>query len=655
MTAHTKIFKCTPFWVVLLFIGLFAASTTPTPLQAASGAWKSTTPGSWNTAAKWTLSSVPNGIDQEAGFIGFPNTMPFPIITGAATIGSLHVHIPHTPTAIALSIFATLTFSSSSTATITAGSNLTMAGQVTLQSNLNIDPQSREPNSPFPFKTLITFSGFSGGIVESPPGSGKSVTINGEGLSTSQVVYNAANTYTGMTTVNGNLSCTAADTIPANALINPLGTLDCSTSNGVFHIPSSPIVDVKGTLANGIGITQTLGQLHVIDKGSVNAGNFTLTDLTFPLTMGGGTIAVDLLTFQNGGTITYDPTLSDTLSTIQPTASTIAINLSGNTVDLKVPPRLTTFSGDVGLKFINADFSMGGGALTKSGSGTVAFETNAAATIIPDFTVNAGTVLITNSSLIQIANMGGFTINAGGALNGTGALQAVLMGPVNVVNNGVVEPGQPLFGDIGTLVITGTYNQSSTGSLFIKGANMASHDQLIVSAGGTVMLGGALVFNAQPGSTFNPGDQIVVLDNTGGNITGAFSSFRWTAPSNVKASMVQTGTQVIIQFTANQICPICPICPPVVVPPSPPTNLKGVRIKDQFALQTDLINRLTWTPSPSAGVVGYQITRNGQLIATVPSSTYEDHDRKKKEVDVYTVKAVSINGLVSSSVTVTVL
>jgi len=557
MTTQPKIFRGVPLSVAFMTLGLFALSTMPTPLQAlSSGAWTNASAGSWSTPTNWMGNALVSGISQAAGFIGQPSAGGTISSTIPIAIGSIDVDIPNQTLTIDFGT-NTLSFNSASGAYISAGSDLHVNTHVILQSSINIDPQSN---------TTITFGVSSipphaGGIGEMAPP--QSVTITGvPGDSTSRVVYAAQNTYTGQTTVNGRLNSTAADTIRGNLLVNPLGVFDCSAISGVFHTPSNTIADVKGNLINGMGLTQTLGQLHVIDNGSVSAGNFTLTDPTSPLTMGGGTIAVDLMTLQMGGTITYDPTLSDTLSTIQgPSLSTINIDLSGNTVDLNVPPHLASFAGDVSLAFINANFQ--NGALTKSGSGTVALTTaNASPTTITDFTVNAGTVLIPNSGDVVITlPMTTFTISTGGALTGIGTLIGVMGGPTNVVNNGVVEPGQSLFGDIGTLTISGNYTQSNMGSLFIKGLNTGSHDKLLVSGSGTVILDGALVFDAQPGSSFSPGDQIVVLDNPGGNIMGAFSSFTSTAPPNVTASLVPTPTQIIIKFVASGVCPPCPVCP----------------------------------------------------------------------------------------------
>jgi len=91
--------------------------------------------------------------------------------------------------------------------------------------------------------------------------------------------------------------------------------------------------------------------------------------------------------------------------------------------------------------------------------------------------------------------------------------------------------------------------------------------------------------------------------------------------------------------------------------PLPPSNFAGKSIKNQFATQTEYINRLKWTPSPDPSVATYQLYRNGRLIAVIPANgpfVYSDHNRRKHSTDVYTLIAVSADGTQSPPVMVTV-
>lgn len=90
------------------------------------------------------------------------------------------------------------------------------------------------------------------------------------------------------------------------------------------------------------------------------------------------------------------------------------------------------------------------------------------------------------------------------------------------------------------------------------------------------------------------------------------------------------------------------------LPPAPPALIVGSSCKDKFAMQTDCVHTIIWTPSPTSTVVSYQIMRNGIFLALVPASgplIFIDHLRCKK-TDVYTVAAIDANGLTSLPVTI---
>ena len=81
--------------------------------------------------------------------------------------------------------------------------------------------------------------------------------------------------------------------------------------------------------------------------------------------------------------------------------------------------------------------------------------------------------------------------------------------------------------------------------------------------------------------------------------------------------------------------------------PLPPTNGLGARVKNQFPLQVEWYNTLTWTASTSPDITGYNIRRNGTLIASgVTDTTYIDHARPRNSVDVY--EPISLNFVANS-------
>jgi hypothetical protein len=87
-----------------------------------------------------------------------------------------------------------------------------------------------------------------------------------------------------------------------------------------------------------------------------------------------------------------------------------------------------------------------------------------------------------------------------------------------------------------------------------------------------------------------------------------------------------------------------------------PMNLKGEQKKNNFGVQFELFNLLQWQPPLAGGVVSYCIYRDGVKIATVPGSTfeYEDHNRKKGSVTVYSVTSLDEDNNESIPVTVVV-
>lgn len=146
----------------------------------------------------------------------------------------------------------------------------------------------------------------------------------------------------------------------------------------------------------------------------------------------------------------------------------------------------------------------------------------------------------------------------------------------------------------------------------------------------------------------------------------------WSAPAMIPFTMVMGTTfeisgRLVITPSEQAIFAYLIIAQPFITdfeiitgvglfPPQPVSYINGKVIKNRFLTQTDIIQRLTWTASPSPDVTSYNIYRNGVLIAQVSAQNpliYYDHNRSKKGVDIYTIVAIS-NGLASTSTTITV-
>lgn len=90
--------------------------------------------------------------------------------------------------------------------------------------------------------------------------------------------------------------------------------------------------------------------------------------------------------------------------------------------------------------------------------------------------------------------------------------------------------------------------------------------------------------------------------------------------------------------------------------PLPPGGITGSVCKNSFAMQSDRVHIITFTPSPDPTVVSYYIYRNGVLVSIVPATgpfTYYDHNRTKGSPDTYAVYAVNGDNNFSTPVVIT--
>jgi T5SS/PEP-CTERM-associated repeat protein len=136
------------------------------------------------------------------------------------------------------------------------------------------------------------------------------------------------------------------------------------------------------------------------------------------------------------------------------------------------------------------------------------------------------------------------SVGLGGALDGDGSVTGSLS------NGGVVEPGFP----IGTLTVSGTYNQASGlgGDLVIDVEGLAkgtTHDWL--SVGGAATIGGALTVDFAPGLTLGDGDVIEFLNAS--SVSGQFSFMQFNGlPSGLSADVEYTPTAARVVISGNR-------------------------------------------------------------------------------------------------------
>ena len=162
------------------------------------------------------------------------------------------------------------------------------------------------------------------------------------------------------------------------------------------------------------------------------------------------------------------------------------------------------------------------------------------------------------------------------------------------------------------------------------------------------------------------GEAVAVWLNVAlGTVQGAvFQGVEWTRTGDVSpapgsyddphVALSDTGYAVAV-FTNTAATSIqSAVLSTIPTPPNPPTNLMGTVLADKFLFQTEIVHRLTFTPSTSS-VDDYLVYRNGFPVATISGTgpfVFVDRNRGQ-HVDFYEVIAVS-GGVESEAATITI-
>jgi YVTN family beta-propeller protein len=114
----------------------------------------------------------------------------------------------------------------------------------------------------------------------------------------------------------------------------------------------------------------------------------------------------------------------------------------------------------------------------------------------------------------------------------------------------------------------------------------------------------------------------------------------------------------IISTATNQVIGSIPIShsSSIAITSTLIAGLTGQQRINDFGLLHEYFNELQWQSVPYSDVIGYNVYRNGALIATVSSTTlqYSDHNRKKNAPVLYSVAPILASGEVSTSISVVV-
>ena len=186
-------------------------------------------------------------------------------------------------------------------------------------------------------------------------------------------------------------------------------------------------------------------------------------------------------------------------------------------------------------------------ALTKVGTGTLTL--TGANTYTGTTTVSAG-ALVVNGSIASADTV----VNPGGVLSGTGSIAG------NVLNNGIVSPGDPT----GTLKISGNYVQNSNATLRISVGGTAPGQFSALAISGHATLGGTLQIVPTNGFQLAAGNKLTFLTANGG-VNGSFSAIQNPFVSNTafKAEFVVLPNAVEIEATQGSFVTILSSIPGV--------------------------------------------------------------------------------------------
>ena len=420
------------------------------------------------------------------------------------------------------------------------------------------------------------------------------LTINLDDLNgtTASCTLAGTNTYSGVTTVEGNNAAMALNINNALALQN--STLDYNNYGAKVAFGGSQTYYVLGGLkgAQSLAITvpvtlggdgdSTIYSGVLSGAGSLiktGAGSFTLTGAN--TYSGGTTVSNGVLNINNGGGSSANSALG-----------TGALTISGGTIDNTSGSAITlapnnaqnwngnfTFAGSSSLNLgtglvalggneqvtVNANTLTVGGAisgtgfgLTKSGAGKLAL--TAANTYTGNTTINGGTFALSGSGSIPSSIH--ITVASGATLDVSGASSTFTLGGSQILygagtNNGSISTssGSQIYADGGGSYATNTFDNNLT---FVSGA--AVNFQLSTSASGPndlMIVGGSLTANGNtinisaPSASVNLGTGDYTLFTVSGGITGSFAATpNWVVrPLNYgNYSVVTSGSTVKLHY-----------------------------------------------------------------------------------------------------------
>jgi fibronectin-binding autotransporter adhesin len=276
----------------------------------------------------------------------------------------------------------------------------------------------------------------------------------------------------------------------------------------VFGSPffNQPLVDINNTQVGSLLMTTGVGQNVTISSSGID--NLIINGTGIP---GTGILVDNASAF----TLTIDARLAlggnqawtNNSGNLLTVSSPLGVDLGGNAL---------TVNG-TGNTLISGAISGVGGSLIKDGSGTLTLTGTNIYT--GDTAVNAGTLLVNNTSGSGTGS-GAVTVNnAGSTLGGTG----IISGPVIVAAGANIAPGNG--GNNTAILQTGALTLSPTANfrVDINGTTAGSgYDRIQVNTGGVLILNSNLVVTV--GTTVSVGQTFTILNKVAaGAIVGTFA------------------------------------------------------------------------------------------------------------------------------------
>ncbi|HSX26867.1 MAG TPA: carboxypeptidase regulatory-like domain-containing protein [Chlamydiales bacterium] len=439
-------------------------------------------------------------------------------------------------------------------------------------------------------------------------------------------------------------------TTVAFVLAQPVGTIAGTVRDAVTLRPiSGATINIFSgvTLITSL-LTDPNGQYEVPEFAP---GNYTVSATAngYQTQLQGATVAANTTTTVNFALDSDPGTIAGRVTDATTGDPIVGATIRIYTTEILVAAALTDSDGNYEIPNLAPD--------TYS---VTAFKPNYQLGVVGAVVVTAGQTTVVNLALASNPGTISGTVRDSGATPIPGATVIVLQG-TTLVNSTLTDVN-------GSYTVPGLAPGTYTVLAFAQGYRAAFATKTVMAGMTTTSdfnlnsLPGAIAGTVTDGCTGgpSPGTVIVVLNGSavvGFGVTDSNGSYdidtlapgSYTVTAAKNKFVTSTSSATVI---ANQTTTVNFLLTPAALPPA---TLSGSTVKDKFLTQTDFVHSIQWEASPGFCVTGYQVFRNGALIAFVSSAdllSYLDHNRYN-QTDTYSIKAVNSFDLISSAASIT--